>query len=152
MCLDLSGAANTNPNVQFFQKQKPKRYDWKVEQSRLWNELVPITGQAETLQSELIRIAGKLTDQAFRNGNVNWDADHERMWRFVGRHLDDPKTFSDRDRKLIKEKIDEIIHDNETPDLSGDGCCYYLICEKVVDWCIAHPQPIPHEEDLDLGR
>jgi len=83
---------------------------------------------------------------------MNWDAEHEQMWRFVGRHLDDPATFSDKERALIKEKIEEIIRDNETPDLSGDGCCYYIICEKVVDWCMAHPAPIPHQKDATLKQ
>lgn len=138
----------------FFRKPKPqpKAYNWKKEHGRLWDSLVPANGQADTLQGELIRIAGKLTDQAFRNGNTNWDADHENMWRFVGRHLDDPATFSDAERKLIREKIEEIIRDNESPDVSGEGCCYYIISEKVVDWCMAHPKPIPHNKNTDRKR
>ena len=135
-----------------FKKQKTKPYNWKKEHTRLWNTLVPADGQAETLQGELVRIAGKLTDQAFRNGNANWDDDHEKMWRFVGRHLDDAATFTAEERALIKGKIEEIIRDRDTPDLSGDGCCYYVISEKVVDWCMAHPTPIPHQKDETLGR
>ena len=135
-----------------FKRQKTKPYNWKTEQTRLWESLVPSEGQADTLQGELIRVAGKLTDQAFRNGNMNWDAEHEKLWRFVGRHLDDSKTFSEEDRKLIREKIDEIIRDNETPDLSGDGCCYYIISERVVDWCMANPTPIPRQKDPNLIR
>lgn len=136
----------------FFKRPAAKPRNWKKEHERLWSELVPQSGQAETLQGELIRISGKLTDQAFRNGNMNWDADHERMWRFVGLHLDDPSTFSEAERNLIRVKIQEIIRDNETPDVSGDGCCYYIINEKVVDWCMAHSTPIPHQEDESLGR
>lgn len=135
-----------------FKKQKVKPYSWKKEQARLWETLVPAHGQADTLQGEIIRIVGKLTDQAFRNGNMNWDAEHEQMWRFVGRHLDDRKTFSDGERALIKEKIEEIIRDNKTPAVSGDGCCYYIIGEKAVDWCMAHPVPIPHQKDATLKR
>ena len=135
-----------------FKRKKTKPYHWKSEHTRLWESLVPADGQADSLQGELIRIAGKLTDQAFRNGNMNWDAEQEQMWRFVGRHLDDPKTFSVEDRRVIRDKIDEIIRDNETPDLSGDGCCYYIISERVVDWCMAHPAPIPHQNDPDLTR
>jgi hypothetical protein len=63
-----------------FKKEKAKAYNWKQEQTRLWESLVPSQGQADTLQGELVRIAGKLTDQAFRNGNMNWDADHEKQW------------------------------------------------------------------------
>ena len=135
-----------------FKKQKTKAYSWKKEHTRLWETLVPGDGQADTLQGELIRIAGKLTDQAFRNGNMNWDADHEKMWRFVGQHLDDAATFSVEERKIIREKIEEIIRDNEAPDVSGDGCCYYIISEKVVDWCMAHPTPITHQKEISLKR
>ena len=135
-----------------FKRQKAKSYNWKEEHSRLWDSLVPKDGQAETLQGELIRIAGKLTDQAFRNGNMNWDADHERMWRFVGSHLDDAGPFPDKERALIRQKIEEIIRDHESPDVSGDGCCYYVISEKVVDWCMAHPSPIPFQPDPTLKR
>src|SRR4051794_13448362 len=96
-------------------KLESKPYNWKKEHVRLWAALVPTEGQAETLQGELIRIAGKLTDQAFRNANMNWDAEHENLWRFVGRHLDDPQTFSEEERRLIRDNIEEIIRDNETP-------------------------------------
>jgi hypothetical protein len=44
---------------------------WKREHARLWKATVPAQGQAATLQGELIRITGKLTDQAYRNGNCN---------------------------------------------------------------------------------
>ena len=132
-------------------KKKPA-YNWKKEHTRLWKSLVPPQGQAETLQGELIRIAGKLTDEAFRNGNMNWDAACEKMWRFVGRHLDDPETFSEKERRLVRDKIEEIIRDNASPNLSGDGCAYYLIAERVVDWCMAHSTPIPHQADPTLGR
>ena len=135
----------------FFKKRKAKPYNWTEEHERLWAALVPDKGQADTLQGELIRIAGKLTDQAFRNGNMNWDADHERMWRYIGRHLDDPGTFSAEERVLIRDKIEEIIRDYDKPDVSGAGCCYYIISEKVVDWCMAHPSPIPHRADEGLG-
>jgi hypothetical protein len=132
--------------------KKTPLYSWKREHHRLWEELVPAQGQAPTLQGELIRIAGKLIDQAYRNGNLNWDDDHERMWRFIGKHLDDPGTFSHEERHLIKEKIEEIISDHKCPDLSGDGSCYYYINEKVVAWCLAHPKLIQHQLDPTLKR
>lgn len=132
--------------------KKVKRYDWKKEHARLWKELVPPTGQADTVQGELIRIAGKLTDQAFRNGNMNWDADHERMWRYIGETIIDDPIFSVEDKAQLREKIEVIIRDQECPNLSGDSSPYHFVSEKVVDWCIAHPTPIPHAEDPTLGR
>jgi hypothetical protein len=100
----------------------------------------------------MLRIAGKLTDEAYRNGNMNWDADCEKMWRFVGRRLDDVSTFSEDERVAIRAAIESIIRNHENPDLSGDGSAYYLVSERVVDWCIAHPQPIPHTTDPTLNR
>jgi hypothetical protein len=132
--------------------RKVKHYNWKKEHTRLWKELVPAGGQADTLQGELVRIAGKLTDQAFRNGNMNWDADHERMWRFIGKTIGMDPIFSPQEQTLISEKIEEIIRTQERPNLSGDGCPYYIVSEKVVDWCMAHPTPIPHLKDPTLHR
>ena len=132
--------------------RKTKRYEWKKEQSRLWKELVPSDGQADTLQGELIRIAGKLTDQAYRNGNMNWDSEHERMWRFIAEKIGDDPIFTSEEQDLIREKIEEIIRDEACPDLRGEGSPYYIISEKVVDWCLAHPDPISHEKDPRLKR
>ena len=132
--------------------QKTKHYQWKKEQSRLWKELVPRDGQADTLQGELVRIAGKLTDQAYRNGNMNWDSEHERMWRFIAEKIGNDPIFAPKEQGLIREKIEEIIRDEACPDLSGDGSPYYIICEKVIDWCMAHPEPISHEKNPTLKR
>ena len=132
--------------------RKRPSYNWKKEQSRLWEELVPDQGQADTLQGELLRIAGKLTDQAYRNGNMNWDAEHELLWRFIGMKIGNDPMFSRADQRLINDKIEEIIRDEACPDLSGDGSSYYIISEKVVDWCMKHPEPIPHEKNPNLIR
>jgi hypothetical protein len=112
--------------------RKTKKIDWKAEHKRLWETLVPAGGQADTLQGELIRIAGKLTDQAYRNGNMNWDDEHERMWRFIAEKIGGDPIFSPGEQALIREKIEEIIRDQECPDLSGDSSPYYIITEKVV--------------------
>ncbi|MBK1856602.1 hypothetical protein JO972_16680 [Verrucomicrobiaceae bacterium 5K15] len=136
--------------MNFLRKRKP--YDWKREQQRLWEDLVPDSGQAESLQGELLRIACKLTDQAYRNGNMNWDDEHEIMWRFISEKIGSDVIFTQKEQCLIKEKVEEIIRDQECPDLSGDGSPYYLITEKVVDWCMAYPKLIPHDENSDLMR
>lgn len=47
---------------------------WQEEYGRLWDELVPGRGQVPTVQGELIRCVGRLTDEAYRNGNQNWSA------------------------------------------------------------------------------
>jgi hypothetical protein len=123
-----------------------KSYNWKKEQARLWDSLVPKSGRAATLQGELIRLAGKLTDEAYRNGNDNWEDDCAAMWRFVAEHLEDPETFSKEQLAGIRQAVETIIRDHDCPDVSGDGSPYYLLSERVIDWCMAHPDPLPLPE------
>jgi hypothetical protein len=53
------------------------RMTWMERHAELWERLVPRSGQADTVQGELIRVTGRLTDEAHRNGNTNWDDGHE---------------------------------------------------------------------------
>lgn len=125
---------------------------WKTEHSRLWRELVPDSGQASTVQGELVRITGKLTDEAYRNGNLNWGSDCERMWRWVGEKLGDG-TFSTEETRKIRREIDSIVSTPESPDLSReDESGYYFLSKKVVEWCIAHPTLLPHQVDPLVNR
>ena len=129
-----------------------RTHRWQQEHKRLWGALVPPRGQAATLQGELVRIAGKLTDQAYRNGNCNWDADHERMWRFLGRHLDDPGVFDAKARAEIADAVERVIRDNDRPDVDSATSPYDLLSERTVEWCLARPDPVPHAADPSLCR
>lgn len=124
---------------------------WWEEHPRLWAKLVPNSGQAPTLQGELIRCTGKFTDEAFRNGNINWDSGYERLVRFVADALDDPGTFTPEQCQAIRASAESIIENFETPDVSGHGSPYYYMTEMAVRWCLAHPEPLPHAPDPTLG-
>ena len=41
--------------------------------SRLWDQLVPDSGQCQTLQGEVIRIAGRVGHEVYDNGGINLD-------------------------------------------------------------------------------
>ena len=41
----------------------------------LWDLLVPDSGQCQTLQGEVIRIAGRVGHEVYDNGGINWDRD-----------------------------------------------------------------------------
>jgi|SRR5688500_7649265 len=120
---------------------------WWEEQPRLWAKLVPKSGQASTVQGEVIRCTGKMTDEAHRNGNINWESGYEQMVRFVADTLDDPETFTDEQRQKIRSSADSIIQNFDSPDLSGPGSAYYYLTEMAVRWCLAHPDPMSHKPD-----
>jgi hypothetical protein len=128
-------------------RKVPKSDWWKAEHQRLWDELVPPRGAASTVQGEVIRIVGKLTREAYTNGNINWSEGHALLWQFIARTLDDAETFSPEERARITDWVRAIIRDHERPDVSGDGSPYYRVGEKAVAWVLAHPEPIPHAPD-----
>lgn len=53
----------------------------------LWNKLVPKRGRADTVQGELVRIAGKIEYEFLDNGGMNWDEDHVRMLDAFRRYI-----------------------------------------------------------------
>lgn len=123
-----------------------ENYYWTVH-GRLWDELVPPSDQAKTVQGELIRITGKLTREAYTNGNINWRPSCTLMWRFVGQTLDDPDSFDKEERTQIQEWVKSIIRDRYRPDTSGEESPYYRVTEKAVAWEVAHPKAIRHVPD-----
>ncbi|MFP5517681.1 MAG: hypothetical protein ACLGJC_31965 [Alphaproteobacteria bacterium] len=52
---------------------------WEDRYQELWILLVPSAGHADTVQGEVIRIAGRIDDELERNGGVNWDAEYRKM-------------------------------------------------------------------------
>ncbi len=47
--------------------------------NELWDMLVPSSGHADTVQGEVIRIAGRIADEVERNGGANWDSEYKKM-------------------------------------------------------------------------
>ena len=116
--------------------------NWRSEFRRLWNELVPQAGQASTVQGELIRAIGKLTDEAYRNGNMNFRAGQRMLCEFLRVNLKDPAVFSPREIEEIDGWIDRML-DSRNLDLSGGTSCYYRLTERTVQWCQAKGELIP---------
>ena len=122
---------------------------WQADFKRLWKELVPLQGQAATVQGEVIRAVGRLSDEAYRNGNYNFGKSHKMLCQFLRVNLKDSDVFSATEIKEIDQWIDRIL-DAKNPDLSGATSCYCRITEKAVNWCQSKPDPIPHEPNNAL--
>lgn len=125
-------------------KSPPKKEAaWVGEHRKLWKALVPPRGPAKTLQGELIRLTGKLADEAYRNGNQNWSKGHERAWKFVGKSLRDPALFSKQQLTEIDRGVRWIIANNDLTTVEDKDNPYELLSQRAVEWCLAHPKAVP---------
>jgi hypothetical protein len=122
---------------------------WRTEFKRLWGELVPPQGQAKTVQGELVRAAGRLSDEAYRNGNINFGKNHKILCEFIRLNLEDSTVFNSEEIAEIDRCINEIL-DAEHPDIRGSASCHYRLAEKVVRWCESKPDLIPREPNPAL--
>jgi hypothetical protein len=119
--------------ISLFQTHKP----WQVEIQNLHESLVPISGEAESLQGELVRCVQSLADEANRNGWMNWDRGDEESLEVLERFLPDPKVFDQSLCELIRAKLGQIRYAGEKG--ADDGDMGYaeisFIAEHVVLWC-----------------
>jgi len=124
---------------------------WQSEFKRFWNELVPPYGQAKTVQGEMIRAIGRLSEEAYRNGNANFDHDHVIMCQFLLENLNDPRVFSAKEIEDMRRWIGQILDSKQTHP-KGPDTCFSHIAEQVVRWCDATKKLIPHELNSELNR
>ena len=109
----------------------------------LWNEYVPKSGQADTVQGEHIRSIEKLRDEAQRNGNINWNSHHEKMANFIKETLISSLVFNEENLSEIESIIESFL-DYKSPKTSDSP--YDFITERIVDWYLVNQEPIPLKE------
>lgn len=114
----------------------------------IWSQFVPKTGQAQTVQGELLRAVEKLRDEAVRNGNGNWDQGFEILLGYLEAHLLDAQVFVP-DVLLQTEETLSRLRDYENP-LLEDGP-YDDLGDRVVDY-FRHYGSRPHRANPELRR
>jgi hypothetical protein len=113
----------------------------------LWRTYVPRSGQADTVQGELIRAVEKLRDEAQRNGNVNWGVNHVILAEFLRNTLTSSGVFAEATVHEIEQDVGRLLRyeEPETSDVPYDR-----LTDRVVEWSRAHPEPVPHEPNPKL--
>ena len=98
----------------------------------LWTQYVPQSGQADTVQGELIRAVERLGDEAIRNGNINWSQGHRIFVAYLRQHLLDAAVFPPEDierskgiLKRLRRGSDPLMED-EAYDYLGDRVVDYF--------------------------
>lgn len=111
---------------------------WKKLHGKLWDELVPPSGPCASVQGELIRCIGRLTDEAYRNGNMNFDDGYRFMITFIETTITDD-TLTEDERRSVRAHC-SALRAHHRIETSGDGSPHYRLNELVVRWCIRNPE------------
>lgn len=116
----------------------------KEEFQSLWNLLVPPKGKAETVQGEIIRIAGRIEHEFLDNGCINWDEDFKKMLDAFLRYVQLGNGFSGDDLKSA-ELLVQLLKDNGDEGFIDDNLTTVL-CSCAVAWVKQNPETIPSLE------
>ena len=131
--------------------------------ANLWKTKVPASGQADTLQGELLREIEKLRTEAMDNGNINWDDNFAffcdnlkntfaQLGLFDSQRLDKLSKLLD----FVKE-CGEYAHSYAVGEISDDDAdpvkfayvdddLYDYICDAVAEFALNNPTDIPYEK------
>lgn len=114
--------------------------EWKKQYEALWNLLVPSTGPAKTVQGEVIRISGRVQDELYRNGGVNWDKDYRKMLNALLRYFTLGVSLPEGEMEEAKKLTSSI------SAKCDDDFITERLCELSVLWILSNPNPIPLEK------
>ncbi len=115
----------------------------------IWKTYVPKSGQAETVQGELLRAIEKLADEAHRNGNINFNKDcHVIFISFIRKYLNDEKLFDKKTIKQINQDLDTISIEDQ-PYTEDD--LYDRLRDRIIDWYLNNKTPIPNKNNPVLN-
>lgn len=106
----------------------------RARHAELWELLVPSRGPCATVQGEVIRIAGRINDELFRNAGGNWDRDYRSMATAFRKHVGSRVPLDASDLAACDDVLRRI-----PEDLNA--------CTPLIEWSVAwvgrNPDPIP---------
>ena len=113
----------------------------KEEFQSFWDLLVPPKGKAETVQGEVIRIAGRIEYEFLDNGCINWDEDFKKMLDAFLRYVQLGNGFSGDDLSSA-ELLVHLLKDNGDKGFIDDNLTTVL-CSCAVAWVKQNLETIP---------
>lgn len=109
---------------------------WQKQHQELWELLVPSKGAAATVQGEVIRITGRISNELEGNGGVNWDSDFKKMADEFLKHVQSGKPLPAPDVEEAAALVKAI------KARSGDTA---RMAELGVKWVLQNPKPMQLE-------
>ena len=107
---------------------------WEERFEQAWTLLVPSSGSATTMQGEVVRIAGRVNDELFRNAMGNWDKEYRKMLTAISGYLQQGNSLSENELAEVADIQKHILED--------DGTGTQRLCELATAWVVQNPQPI----------
>ena len=114
--------------------------DWKEQFAELWELLIPSHGAAETLQGEVVRIAGRVQDEMNRNGGCNWNRDYRMMLDDFVKHVATGVSLPEAELEEVKSLASSISPRGDFNEASLDR-----LCELATKWVLLNPEPVKLE-------
>ena len=115
---------------------------------RIWKTCVPKSGQANTVEGELLRAVEKLRDEATRNGNGNWDRGFQILLGYLEQRLLDASVYSAPTIDATKLALNRL-HNYDQPYLEDD--IYDALSDRVVEY-FKYYGSSPHTKNPELHR
>ena len=129
----------------------------------LWKTIVPKSGQADSLQGELLREVEKLRCEAQDNGNMNWDDNFAFFCDNLKSCFESSKLFSDEHLQKLSRALDFVkdcgeyarrYNEGEIPEEKADPVrfayvdddLYDFVSDAVAVFAINNPNDIPYEK------
>lgn len=107
---------------------------WQEQHAELWNLLVPPSGPAKTVQGEVIRIAGRISDEWMRNGGANWDRAYAEMATAVSGYVQRGTPLGPNEVAEIDSILSLLVR--------CGGAGLDRLAELVVAWVLKNPSPL----------
>ncbi len=111
---------------------------WQKQHVELWELLVPSSGACKTVQGEVVRIAGRVSDELHRNGGVNWNADYDAMLQAFCKHLGSHAALSPDE---LAECAALARQRSRISTEKGEGTA--RLAQLSVKWVSSNPTPVP---------
>ncbi|HIQ15527.1 MAG TPA: ankyrin repeat domain-containing protein [Leucothrix sp.] len=106
---------------------------------KIWKELVPPSGYADSVQGELLRSVEKLRDEAQRNGNGNYYKYHKTLAKFILEVLVNSGLFDKEENAKIQKNVKKLMkakypytEDDVYDFLTDKICVFYLNNETLI--------------------
>lgn len=109
---------------------------WQDQHQELWELLVPSQGAAATVQGEVIRISGRMSNEILGNGGCNWDRHFKAMLAALPQHLSSGQPLAAAELAELGT-LAASLHGGD-----GDDAQLRRLTELTVRWVGLNPQPI----------